>query len=300
MPPPTAPLLPQIAAVSLRCKLLDVAASGENAPPSFEAVACDVLTARRDSARKEAESAKAGLLRLASSSILAALEATDESGEGRAGMLRSSDRRMWEAQRSAAAAKIAAVDRVGLTCRKQLRSSPLNFAKHVEQTLDVELPALQVAAARDLATLTRYELVGREYRSIQAVLQKSFALEAVKVLCSSVVIQDKLWAEAGVPIIAASAERPEWAATLSVASSGVFSALVGWRGAALNLVSASAINDLGKMVGMEALGCARLKVTRRFCPLIAPVVRIRMASLESCLTLSSPAFYAPPLRHPVR
>ena len=317
MPPPPPPL--QIAAALHRSKLLRDFPSSGGTPLPFEALAWDALTARADAARKEEEAADAGLLKL-ERKLGATSAAADDSRESVAAALRAK-RPALESRKSAAAAQVRAW--APALARLKGRKFPpggapgaeaeagvtalADFPTRVEYTLEALLPFLERAALRNLRKVARHDWEGSPtFRSLAAEGRTPIAAELVSLLHSALNIQGKLWNDVGDSSVA-SAELSARTSVISAASARVLSALVGWRSAAADLLSASSINGLGELVGMEALGCTRRKVSRRLLypiatPLYSPPHRLTRGAIgrhhrasRLLLRSSHPRFLRPPL-----
>ena len=242
-------------------------------------MACDVLTALRGSARKEAESAGAGLRKLEERATAAAA-AAGSSLEGSAALASfCAERLTLEAHKSAAAAQVSAAERGLGCCHVPAAGADADtlapFPRRVGSALAEDLPALERAASASLRHLAARDWRGNTaYRSLRADPPWRLVADLEEVLSLALTTQGDLW-KGVADLSVASAER---VSLLSAASHKISSALWGWRSAAADLLSASSINGLGGLVGSEALGCTRRKVSRRLLPsILRPVEGPRQA-----------------------
>ena len=258
------PVCPQIAAASLRYKVVDTAFCDLT---PFDELAYSVMTALLGKAREGGEGGHTHAAACcAERAAPSAFTASEPAGAFTAGP--SAEGPLREAADARKA--VAAAERARLACRPpEAADAVLFFPKRVENLLEADLPRLELDAAQHLGTLARLDLEGcAEYRSLSAGLQKPLAAGIVSVLGAAIGMQDWLWRGVCDSSVALT-ERSEKGSVALTASSCVFSALVAWRSAAADLVSASDV-CVGELVAREALACVRRKVRhsagRRCCP----------------------------------
>ena len=229
-----------------------------------------------EDAQKERQAADAELERMNELDVSPVAVASMTAGESSEGVAASDlpfTRLACQARSSAASAKCALAEAAlsNFPAPRRIADILQRFPKYVTHALG-NLPTFECWALDYLEEFNDYELEGvDDFRSQRNDLAGPISIfgRVSSMLSNSIGSMAALWTEVGDRGVALrhiqsrrEMNRSERTSILSAASSSVFSSLVSWRQAAADLVSASATNNLGEMIGSEALGCVRRKVGR--------------------------------------
>ena len=229
--------------------------------PPFDELATDVLAAVKREAVKEKADADAALQRLEEHHYDDLSDpdfAADLDGEREGVMLSDLE---YESMKSAAAAKqLVAMQALSPCCNFLARASKSALLVNFPMCAEIVSQEDAVCSNR-LQSLAFIDLEGDEYRNLHPKWQRHIAAFVLDVCCCAISFQSQLWENSCSEPRFTGQEKYALMSIISAASSSIFSALVNWRDAAADLVSASSINGLGALVGSEALGCVRRKVT---------------------------------------